>query len=300
MPFYSYDDVLRVFQVIQDMPCEVSEELRGWRWAEPPLLSPYSVKINASDLSFGCKTGRLAFLRHYVRAGERAGESLRLGSFVHRVIATATAEAKAILYCRKPASGVDFFDMMMQGMPHATEVNSLPREYVRVLNMLWRRAALTYSSAYDKVLELSRYLSLDGLVSRVVPWICEFPIDGRLLGLNRAIRIDALVPPALIIEFKTRKPCRDFEITLAGYALCFESQYKIPVNHAVILYLVFDDDMSSFRVYENILRIDDGVRMEFVEKRDLFAQVASSGVDPGLPEVCDPYCPYLGVCRDGD
>ena len=89
-------------------------------------------------------------------------------------------------------------------------------------------------------------------------------------------------------------------MALAGYALCFESQYKIPVNHAVILYLVFDESGASFKVYENILRVDDGLRLEFVERRDLLAQVASSGVDPGLPDVCDAYCPYLGVCRGGD
>jgi len=300
MPFYSYDDVLRVSQLIQDMPCEVSEELRGWRWSEPPLLPVYGVKINASDLSFSCKTGRLAFLRHHIRAREQAGEVLRFGKFVHNVISTATARAKAILYSSKPASGIELFDHMMRSIPYIMEASSLPDDYVRALNALWKRAALTYSSALDKVVELSKYLSLDGLVSRVVPWICEFPIDGRLLGLSRAIRLDALVPPALIIEFKTRKPHRDFEITLAGYALCFESQYKIPVNYAVILYIEFSRDRSSFKVYENILRIDDTLRMEFVEKRDLYAQVASSGLDPGLPDVCDVYCPYLRVCRGGD
>ncbi len=300
MPFYSYDDVLRISQTIQNMPCEVSEELRGWRWSEPPLLPSYNVKINASDLSFACKTGRFAFLRYFLRSVEGADEGLKFGAFVHKVISTATAKAKAILYNRSPSNGADFFEMMMHNLPHVAEFGALAEDYIRVLNMLWKRAALTYSSAYDKVLELSKYLSLDGLVNRVVPWICEFSIDGRLLGLNRAIRIDALVPPALIVEFKTRRPCRDFEITMAGYAMCFESQYKIPINHAVILYLMFDRNRQSLQVYENILRIDDDVRMEFVEKRDLFMQVTSSGVDPGLPDVCDDHCPYLKVCRDGD
>lgn len=299
MPFYSYDDVLRVSQLIQDMPCEVSEELRGWKWRDPPLLSAYDIKLNASDLSFSCKTGRLAFLRYYVKARETPGDGLKFGAFVHKVIAEATAQAKAILYNSRPTNGVDFYDKMIRSMRLVIDISSSPNDYVRALEALWGRAALTFSSALDRVTELSKYLSLDGLVNRVVPWICEFPLDGRLLGLNRAIRIDALVPPALIIEFKTRKPCRDFEITLAGYALCFESQYKIPVNHAVILYLEFNNDKSAFKVYENILRIDDALRMEFIEKRDLYASKASSGVDPGLPEVCDSYCPYLGVCQGG-
>jgi len=300
MPFYSYDDVLRVSQLIQDMPCEVSEELRGWHWREPPLLPAYNVKINASDLSFGCKTGRLAFLRHYLRAREANVEGLKFGKLVHRVIVDATAVAKAILYYSKPTSGVDFYDKFIEYLPRIVNVNGLTNDYINAINAIWRRAALAYSSALDKVVTLSRYLSLDGIVSMVVPWICEFPIDGRLLGLSRAIRLDALIPPALIVEFKTRKPCRDFEITLAGYVLCFECQFKIPVNHAVLLYIEFSSDKKSFQVYENILRVDDALRMEFVEKRDLYASRASSGIDPGIPENCDLHCPYLGVCRGGD
>lgn len=300
MPFYSYDDVLRVSQLIQEMPCEVSEELRGWRWREPPLLPAYDVKLNASDLNFRCGTGRLAFLRNHLRAKEKGGEALRLGAFIHKAISAATATAKAILYNSRPKSGVDFYELFIKSLDSVMGGRELPGEHVHVLNAIWRRAALTYSSSLDRMTALSKYLSLDGLVSRVVPWICEFPIDGRLLGLSRAIRLDALVPPALIVEFKTRKPCRDFEIALAGYALCFESQYRVPINHAVILYIELSSDKDSLRVYEHILRIDDALRMEFVEKRDLYASKASLGVDPGLPEVCDAYCPYLGVCRGGD
>ncbi|GBC69900.1 hypothetical protein HRbin01_01605 [archaeon HR01] len=297
MPFYSYDDLLRISKTIQEMPCDVSDELRGWRWSDPPLLPVYSVKINASDLSFSCGTGRLAFLRHSLRVGEKAGEGLRFGAFVHQVISAATANAKAIMYCSKPSNGVEFFEIMSRTMYSCVQVDGLTEDYVNALNTLWSRAALTYSSAYDRILETSKYLSVDGLVGRVVPWICEFPVDGRLLGLSRAIRLDALAPPALIVEFKTRKPSREFEVALTGYALCFESQYKIPVNYAVILYIEFNHSKTSFKVYENIVRIDDEVRLRFVEKRDLYAQIASAKVDPGLPVECDAYCPFLRVCR---
>ncbi|MEM2941716.1 MAG: CRISPR-associated protein Cas4 [Thermoproteota archaeon] len=55
-----------------------------------------------------------------------------------------------------------------------------------------------------------------------------------------------------------------------------------------------------FRVYECFVPVDDALRMEFVEKRDLMCRVVSEGVDPGLPGECDKYCPYLKVCRKSD
>ncbi len=300
MPFYSYDDVLRVSKLIQEIPCEVSEELRGWNWNTPPLLPVHNIQLNVSDLSFSCETGRLAFLRYRMGHREQVNEKLNFGSFIHRAISLTTSTAKSILYNSVPRSGAEFYEMMLAKMENVAVVLGLNNDnYVKAFKALWKRAALTYSSSLDRLLELSKYLSIDGLVSRVVPWICEFPIDGRLLGLGRAVRIDALVPPSLIIEFKTRKPNRSSEIALAAYALIFESLYKIPVNHAVIIYVDFDFDVSSFKTYERIVKIDDPLRLEFVEKRDLYASKATLDLDPGLPGTCDVYCPYLSVCRDG-
>jgi CRISPR-associated protein Csa1 len=299
MPFYSYDDVLRISKLIQEMPCEISEELRGWNWHNPPLLPAYTTQINVSDLSFSCQTGRLAFLRYKMKVKEQGDERLHFGSFIHKVISMATSTAKSLLYSSTMQNGGELYEKMTKRMEDILSVRGLPESYIKAFKALWNRAALTYASSLDKVLELSKYLSIDGLVSRVVPWICEFPLDGRLLGLNRAVRIDALVPPTLIIEFKTRRPNRNVEVALAAYALIFECSYRIPVNHAVILYIEFAPDASSFKTYEKVLRIDDSLRLEFVEKRDLYASKAYLDVDPGLPADCDPYCPYLGVCRDG-
>ncbi|MCL7385893.1 MAG: type I-A CRISPR-associated protein Cas4/Csa1 [Thaumarchaeota archaeon] len=296
MPFYSHDDVLRVLRQIHEAPCEVSEELRGWRWNEPPLTPSHEVLTNVSDISFECKTGRIAYLRNCLRLKEKASERLRFGAYVHNIISAATAQAKAILYNIRPKSGVQFFEEMMK--LSNTIVSGTPSpEYLNAFRAIWHRAALTYSSSLDRVLEISQHISLDGLVNMVVPWICEYPLDGRRLGLNRAIRIDALVPPNLLIEFKTRPAKRSIEVALAGYALCFECQFRTPINYAVILYLDFNKSYDSFKVYERIVRIDDFLRLEFIERRDLYAERSSADVDPGVPDECDPYCPYLGVCR---
>lgn len=299
MPFFSYDDVLRITQLIQEMPCEISEELRGWNWSKPPLLPVYGVKINVSDLSFACRSGRMSYLKYSLGIKDTNNERLKFGAFVHKVISTATSTAKSILYNSTPMSGSEFYERMIKEMKQAIDSEDLPKNYLNALRTLWNRAALTYSSSLDKVLELSKYLSTDGLVNRVVPWVCEFPIDGRLLGLNRVARIDALIPPTLIIEFKTRKPNRNTEISLAAYALAFESQYIVPINHAILLHIDFDPNGLFFKTYETILKVDDSLRLEFIEYRDLYASKAAMDIDPGLPEFCDTYCPYLEVCRSG-
>ncbi len=296
MPFYGYHDVLRLQRTIQESPCEVSEELRGWNWRSPPLLPVGGLKINVSDLGFDCSTGRLAYLRYGLRHRETPNEDLKFGLFLHRVISTATYRAKAILYGSFPESGAEFYDKMMRELDKVT-TSGLPEKYIRALRSIWERAALTYSASLDSVREQSRYLSPDGVVSKVIPWTCEFPLDGRPIGLNRNIRIDAFVPPALIIEFKTRRPSRSIEVALAGYALAFECQYMIPVNHAVILYIELGMDGRSIKVYENIVKVGDNLRLEFIEKRDLYFMRAEEGVDPGLPDYCDPSCPYIRVCR---
>jgi len=283
-------------KTIQESPCEVSEELRGWNWRSPPLLPTSSLKISASDLGFGCSTGRIAYLRYRVKHRESPNEILRFGSFLHRVISAATYKAKAILYGSLPKSGAEFYSKMMSELPHMM-TNRLSEEYIQILHIVWERAALTYSASLDSVREQSRYLGLDGIVSKVVPWICEFPVDGRPIGLNRNIRIDALVPPSLLIEFKTRRPSRDIEISMTGYVLAFECQYMVPVNHVVILYIDFSKDKRSFKVYENILKVGDSLRLEFIEKRDLYFMRAEDGIDPGLPSHCDPSCPYIRMCR---
>jgi CRISPR-associated protein Csa1 len=296
VPFYSYYDVLRLMRTIQESPCEVSEELRGWNWRSPPLLPAGNLKISVSDLGFGCSTGRIAYLRYRLRRRELPSEALSFGVFLHRVISVATHKAKAILYGSLPKSGAEFYTKMMSELPQAMS-SELPRDYMQVLHAVWERAALTYSASLDCVIEQSKYLGLDSIVSKVVPWICEFTVDGRPLGLNRNIRIDALVPPALLIEFKTRRPSRDIEVAMTGYALAFECQYMVPVNHVVILYIDFSEDKGSFKVYENILKVGDSLRLEFIEKRDLYFMRVEEGIDPGLPSHCDPSCPYIRVCR---
>ncbi|MDW7978142.1 MAG: CRISPR-associated protein Cas4, partial [Candidatus Caldarchaeum sp.] len=145
-----------------------------------------------------------------------------------------------ILYHEKPVNGGLFYEKMKRMGEELRKGEGFSR-FPEVFDCLWDSAALAYSSALDRVLSISRYLSWDGVVYRVVPWTCEFPVDGRPFGLDGAIRVDALIPPSVIVEFKTRRPSRVYEVVLAGYVLCFEAMFRVPVNHALLLYLSFEE-----------------------------------------------------------
>ena len=36
--FYTFEDVIRFGRVVRGFPVDVSEELRGWRWSEYPVV----------------------------------------------------------------------------------------------------------------------------------------------------------------------------------------------------------------------------------------------------------------------
>ena len=119
-------------------------------------------------------------------------------------------------------------------------------------------------------------------------------------ALNKAIRIDALLPPSTLIEVKTREVKPIYDVALAAYAIAFESQYEVPVNYAVLINLRFDRNYDSFKIYERAVPIGDALRQRFVEVRDGLTRIVEEREDPGLPERCDPECPYFRYCSGED
>jgi len=303
--FFTFDDVVRLSKTFKRMPCEVSEELRGWNWSEPPILPPYDVKLYMSDVAGGfCPTGRIAYLRHVLRARERPHIRLTIGAFIHAIYHEASRAAKAIIYERgDELSGAEFRDefsyfgdgVLARLSERYGELR--PELKASIFRSLWGYAANTYASALDRFRSRSPYMSVDGLATMVVPMTVEYPVDGSLVGLSRTLRIDAVLLPAILVELKTRAIRHEHEVALAGYALAFESQYEVPVDYALIINLRFDRSWRDFKVYERIVRVSDALRDEFIERRDRVMRIVEEGIDPGLPRRCSPYCPYIGVCR---
>ena len=302
--FYTFEDVVRFGRVFRGFPVDVSEELRGWRWSEYPVVHVSSVRLGVSDIAGGfCGSGRFVYLKYVLRVREyRVVERVEAGSFIHRVFSETVRAAKKAVYMCDSVYSCRFRENFEEQRSHvfsrvAGGLKFLRREVAeKIFDQLWSYGVSVYTSAFMKVKSMSPYLSLDGAASLIVPLVTEFPVDGTLLGLTRAIRLDALLPPAVIVEIKTRELKPIYNVALAAYAMAYESQYHIPVNHAVLVNVRFSKDYSSFRVYEKIVPISDSLRQEFIDLRDKLSRIVEEGIDPGFPSECDPECPYYSFC----
>lgn len=304
--FYCFDDVVRFCRVFRGLPVDVSEELRGWRWFDYPVVSSFSVRLGVSDIAGGfCGSGRFVYLKYVLKVKQfRVVERVALGSFIHKVYSEIVRVAKKSIYTCSSLDNCCFrenfecekgsvFEKIYGGFKGLRRNVAL-----KVFNQLWNYGLNTYCSAFNKVKSMSPYLRVDGAASLIVPLTTEFPIDGSLIGLTKAIRVDGFLPPSIIVELKTRELKPVYDVALAAYAMAFESQYEVPVNYGVIVNLRFNRDFSSFKVYEKIVRIDDSLRQEFIDLRDKMAKIVEEEVDPGFPSKCDQECPYLTYCME--
>lgn len=305
MLFPTWEYVVRVSREIRRLPpVEVSDELRGWSWGESTITSSQEALLGVSDITSGfCPTGRDVYLRYVERVREDDNAILQKGRLIHEIFERAVELVKQLIYEHGSAvtgdkleegmkqAGKDFLEEVIRRYP------KLSREFKEWLfRRLWGEAVRTYSAALDAVKSRSKYLRVDSLVAATVPVIAEFPIDGSLIGLSRALRIDALLPPSLIMEIKTRTPRREFELSLAGYALAMESQYEIPVDHGILLYVHVDWGRREVLVRPKIVPISEGLREEFIEYRDERKEIVIYGMDPGIPKTCRKECPFIKYC----
>ena len=303
--FFTWSDVGELSRTIRRTPFEgVSEELRGWSYTEPPVAPTYSVKLGVSDIVPGyCETGRNIYIKYVLHAKQRPNSILERGYIVHSIHENAVASAKRIILTLTKISGDTFLENFRSELDYVknrilsrTHVYSV-EEASWLIEALWRKAGFIYSGEIEKALSRSRHLSRETLVSLVSPELAEFPVDGTLVGLTPTLRIDSLLPTGLIVEIKSRPFKEEYMLTLAGYALAFESQYETPVDFGVLLQVQIDERKRDIKFYKKIVPISDDLRSSFLERRDMLMASIAENRDPGMPEICNPACPYLHVCQ---
>ncbi|BDC18763.1 type I-A CRISPR-associated protein Cas4/Csa1 [Acidianus sp. HS-5] len=268
------------------MPRAISEELRGWNWHEPPLYPSSNTLLSVSDLTNGlCDSGRYVYLRHKVQAKSEA----KVGSTVHEAYASAVENIKRLIYENGDIDGSRLRTLMTD------EFYNLKVDLPELGKAIWDYATSVYSAELDKV-RSKPFLRRESLVSLVVPFHVEYPVDGSLIGLQSSLRMDAFIPLLpLIAEMKTGSYKRDHELALAGYALAFESQFEVPVDLGYLCYV----NVIQGKVVDNcrLIVIGDSLRQEFIELRDRGLRAIDDNVDPGLAKKCSNECPFLSYCR---
>jgi CRISPR-associated protein Csa1 len=300
--FYTYDDVLRLNAMLSSLPSEVSEELRGWNWSKYPLLAPSRTQVAVSEVLGGfCESLRFVYVKKVLKEPQASVPKLEEGLLIHRTFGEAISTVKALVLKLGLRNYREFRSAFMAMLPEkegslSNDLRLVTQERARqIVQSLWEDAANIYSAAYSRVASASYSLSPDGLVSLVVPLVSEFPLDGSLLGFSSNIRADALLPPNILVEIKTRRPRHQHELQLTAYALAFESVYRVPVNYSLIVYIDVDEK-GRLKRSEKVVMLSDQLRSEVIEKRDMALKIVDEGFDPGLPERCDRFCPYLRVC----
>ncbi|MGC8994723.1 MAG: type I-A CRISPR-associated protein Cas4/Csa1 [Pyrobaculum sp.] len=296
--FFTFEEVARLAEYVSRMPRHVSEELRGWRWSEPPLLHTSAVYLSFSDVSYGvCPTGRDVYLRRVARVKPQVlPPEVEVGYVVHAAYSAAVASAK-MLALAGVATGQDFIDSMrarfeefIHGL-YASRRWGLTREEVfKTAWPVWDHASVIFGGALER--GRAKRLSGDSLAAYVAPFHVEYPVEGYRLGLTQGY-VDALLPPAVPVEIKVGAAAHWHRVELAAYALALEATLHTPVDFGVLVYV----QPEPFHYYYAVVPIGDSLRLEFAEARDRKARLVESGVDPGAPEKCSKQCPYYHYCE---
>ncbi len=306
--FFTWGDTVRLSREVRGLPpVEVDEELRGWSWREATVASTPKAPLGVSDITSGfCPKGRDVYLRYVKKVKWRDNAVLQRGRLIHEIFSEAVTSVKKFIYVLgSDADGSKLYELMMSRGRELLEgikkrYGLLNSELIEWLFWrLWGEASRKYSSALDEVKSKSPYLAVESLVAATAPLIPEFPIDGRLIGLSQALRADALLLPTYLVEIKTREFRPEFEASLAGYALAFESQYEIPVDYGVLVRVLIDESRRRVTVRPTVVPVGSKLRLDFLELRDERKELVIYGVDPGVPSRCSPECPYIHYCRGG-
>jgi CRISPR-associated protein Csa1 len=254
----------------------VDEDLRGWNWHKPPVKPRAYLDLSVSEIAYRfCPTKRDLWLRRVRGVKPIVTDAMRKGIAIHEAIHRSAKEiGKAIAIGYTPWRAYEF---AISG---------------------WRRVSreVGYVDSYvEEVYRLSAFMwaSLSAELNSATP-LTEYIVNGSLLGLSKSLRVDALFPGSVVVEFKYGLDRDDYDVALAGYAMALESFLEIPVDYGIVITVNGSDTPRiSFRpVY-----ISNAVRQRFIEARDEAIDIVLSENPPEKPSQCPATCPFREHCR---
>lgn len=289
---------------------EVHPDLRGWNWAQPPLVAIHKSRLGISDIaSLYCETGRDIYLKKVSRVGFRTNEAMVEGLLLHRIVSKAFTKAKILIY-RNPSitsqefirelGGIDLdHEMDEWGMKEKElpkEEHLLNQEMIARANLLWEFEKTRIAYRIDDIRSRYPYCEADSFVFLVLPVVVEQRLNGTFLGLSQNLAVDGYIfSQGMVADIKFDPLERDFHrLTTTGYAMVMESLYEFPVDIGCIIYVRFKD--NQIRLKREFHHISDELRQWFIEERDKKMRMVDDEIDPGKPTRCYDLCPYLNVC----
>jgi CRISPR-associated protein Csa1 len=278
---------------------EVDESLRGWSYNSEKLRPPYDLTLPVSAVAGGyCRCGRDVYYAYVLKKRLEPPQEALVGSFMHAVVGKAVEAARRFLYDLGPSPPDmlykylnDMRDEVLAELMSSKGVSSeLP---LRNAKKLWGYLVFELCHMLNRLLSKGTGLpNREWLAIAVAPFIIDYTVNGRVLGLSESLRLDALSSLNVVLELKTGRPADSHRLALAGYALALEANNFQPVNVGCITYLSFRDDMPTPSIRMSLTAIDEALRLEFVEERDRKLRIVAERLDPARPGICDPRCPY--------
>jgi CRISPR-associated protein Csa1 len=174
--------MFRELRLVRGMRVEVGEELRGWRWGEPPVAPPpLGVRLSVSDVVGGfCESRRDVYLRRVLRVRVEPNGVVKFGGYIHEVFRRSWVALRRLVEegVVKGWELLQHFDAEAAAKEAAEAAGADPRgvELARFL-------AVQVAARVDEAASRGKSDPLS-VAARAVPLLAEYVIDGRPLGLT--------------------------------------------------------------------------------------------------------------------
>ena len=288
----------------------ISDELRGWSSSVKPKdelqLPQYIVSGKY------CDSARDVWLKYVMKEVAKKTKPLLQGGLYHEILAEIIPASKKYIYNSGVNAGFDILTHLMESREstidmifenNKSDVMSLLRvsdinEIKENMRKMWNYQSVQIAASVDMVLSRFMNIDADALVAKAIPISVEQKLDGSRIGLSRQLSVDALkVPHTVIMDVKTGKTHKFHELTITGYAMAYESEFKIPVDIGCIIYPQFMEKKSVPYIEKRFYIITDEMRRVFLDERNRKANIILEEKDPGLASYCPQSCGYFMKCH---
>ncbi|AFL66894.1 CRISPR-associated protein, Csa1 family [Desulfurococcus amylolyticus DSM 16532] len=263
----------------------VDEELRGWNWDKPPLKPRAYLDLGVWEVSSKyCGTRRDLWLRRKMGVVVEPSETMAKGKMVHEAIATALREAG-----RHLSNGLDVWSAYEAAKEKWRRIDTGgSRENARLVEKIYKSTLLSIlgEAAYEEALYGSRRPPLA---------ISEYRVDGSNLGLATNLSADLVAEGGVILDIKYGAPREFHKLSLAGYALALESEYEVPYDYGMLIYI--QGYIESLKINVKPIYINSYLRRYFIEERDEIIDMLIENREPPRDSTCNPSCPFYKVCN---
>jgi len=278
--------VKRLYSWVRNDP--VDENLRGWSWDKPPVKPRAYLGLGVSEVAYRyCPSYRDIWLRRKLGVKSVENDLMFRGRLLHEALNLSYRYALRYMVSGMP--GWLIYEKIGGRWREIVNKYRLNNEYAGFVERVFKSSLLTILGEYEYEASVNGEYGAPILYS-------EYHVDGTPLGLSSSLSIDAIAEK-IIVDFKYGYP-RDFHrLGLAGYALALESEYEVPYDYGILIYII--EKNNVFKISYTPVYISNNLRRLFLEERDNIIDMLLEDREPQPDTKCLENCPYRRYCMGG-